>query len=93
MPVCNSPRASRRLHIKAGQRASSSAPASGVTQRYQQDPYAVWDVSLAREAGRIHPYLQMTNLTNTAYQEIAGVPMPGRAFTGGIELVLTKAPR
>ena len=65
----------------------------GVTQRYQQDPYAVWDVSLAREAGRIHPYLQMTNLTNTAYQEIAGVPMPGRAFTGGIELVLTKAPR
>ncbi len=65
----------------------------GVTQRYQQNPYAVWDVSLAREAGRIHPYLQMTNLTNTAYQEISPIPMPGRAFTGGVELVLSKAPR
>jgi vitamin B12 transporter len=65
----------------------------GVTQRYQQNPYAVWDVFLAREAGRIRPYLQMTNLTNTAYQEIVPIPMPGRAFTGGIELVLTKAPR
>ena len=65
----------------------------GVTQRYQQNPYAVWDVSLALEAGRIHPYLQMTNLTNTAYQEISAVPMPGRAFTGGVELVLTKATR
>ncbi len=64
----------------------------GVTQRYQQNPYVVWDVSLARESGRIHPYLQMTNLTNTAYQEVVPIPMPGRAFTGGIELVLSRKP-
>lgn len=63
-----------------------------VTERYQKDPYAVWDVSLAREQGRIHPYLQMTNLTNMAYQEVLNVPMPGRAFTGGVELWLGKLP-
>ena len=62
----------------------------GVTERYQQTPYPVWDLSLAREAGRIHPFLQMANLSNTGYQEITGVPMPGRSFTGGIELVLAK---
>jgi outer membrane receptor protein involved in Fe transport len=65
----------------------------GVTERYQQTPYPVWDLSLAREAGRIHPFLQMANLTNTGYQEITGVPMPGRSFTGGIEFVLTKPRR
>ena len=64
----------------------------GVTERYQKDPYAVWDISLARARGRVHPYLQMTNLTNTAYQEVLNVPMPGRAFTGGIELWLGKLP-
>jgi vitamin B12 transporter len=62
----------------------------GVVQRYQKDPYAVLDESLVREAGRWHPYLQMTNLTNTGYQEIIGVRMPGRAFVGGIELDLAQ---
>ncbi len=62
----------------------------GVTERYQQTPYPVWDLSLAREAGRIHPFLQMANLSNTGYEEITGVRMPGRSFTGGIELVLAK---
>ncbi|WP_213807451.1 TonB-dependent receptor [Granulicella sp. dw_53] len=65
----------------------------GVTQRYQQTAYPVWDVALAREAGRIHPFLRMANLTNTGYQEIANIPMPGRSFTGGFELTLTKASR
>ena len=62
----------------------------GVTQRYRQTPYPVWDLSLARETGRIHPFLQMANITNTGYQEITGVRMPGRSFTGGIELVLSR---
>lgn len=34
----------------------------GVTQRYAQSPYPVWDVSLARESGRLHPFLQIANL-------------------------------
>ena len=65
----------------------------GITQCYQQTPYPVWDASLARETGRIHPFLQLANLSNTGYQEIIGVPMPGRSITGGVEISLTRAPR
>ncbi len=52
----------------------------GVVQRYQQPAYPVWDTSQARESGHIRPYVQMTNLSNTAYQEILNVRMPGRSF-------------
>jgi iron complex outermembrane receptor protein len=62
----------------------------GIVERYQRDPYEVWDVSLVRESGRIHPYLQMTNLTNTGYEEILGVRMPSRSIVGGFELVLSR---
>jgi iron complex outermembrane receptor protein len=69
----------------------------GVLERYTQAPappqapYAVWDVSAARQVGRWHPYLQMSNLANTSYQEIMNVPMPGRSFVGGLEFVLSRA--
>lgn len=62
----------------------------GVVERYQKDPYPVWDVSMVHETGRLRPYLQMTNLTNTGYEEILGVRMPGRSFTGGVELALSR---
>lgn len=62
----------------------------GVVQRFQKDPYPVWDVSVVREIGFLHPYLQMTNLTNTGYEEILGVRMPGRGFIGGIEFTLPR---
>lgn len=65
----------------------------GMTQRYEQDAYPVWNAAIAREHGIIRPYLQMSNLSNTGYQEIEDVPMPGRSFTGGIEIVLSKTPR
>ena len=61
----------------------------GVVQRFRQTPYPVWDSSLARESGRIRPYLQMTNLSNTGYDEILNVRMPGRGFIGGAEIVLS----
>jgi len=60
----------------------------GVVQRFQQSPYAVWDVSFTRQIGQVRPYLQMTNLTNTGYAEIVDVRMPGRGFVGGVEIVL-----
>jgi iron complex outermembrane receptor protein len=60
----------------------------GVPQRYQRDAYPLWDFSIARGEGRIRPYLQLTNLTDTSYQEIEGIPMPGRAVIGGVELVV-----
>jgi iron complex outermembrane receptor protein len=62
----------------------------GVRQRYGSTPYAVWDTYLSRDAGWWRPYLQMTNLSNTGYQEIAMVNMPGRAFVGGVEVLLAR---
>ena len=62
----------------------------GVTQRYQQTPYPVWEVSAARERGRLRPYLRMTNLSNTGYEEIFGVRMQGRSFIGGFELAFAR---
>ncbi len=63
----------------------------GVTQRYEQTAYPVWNAAIARERGYVRPYLQMSNLSNTGYEEIVDVPMPGRSFTGGIEIMLSRA--
>jgi outer membrane cobalamin receptor len=62
----------------------------GVTQRFQRDAYPLLDVSLMRSAGRIQPFVQITNLTNTGYEEIQSVRMQGRAFTGGLAISLTR---
>jgi iron complex outermembrane receptor protein len=62
-----------------------------VAQRYQQTPYPVWDVSFAHEAAsgrwaRYRPYLRLANLSNTGYQEIQDVAMPGRSISGGVSI-------
>ncbi|MHB8303659.1 MAG: TonB-dependent receptor plug domain-containing protein [Acidobacteriaceae bacterium] len=59
-----------------------------VQQRFQQTAYPVWDCSLVHEHGRVQPFLQMTNISNTGYDEIVGVRMPGRAFIGGVKIWL-----
>ncbi|HSU19350.1 MAG TPA: TonB-dependent receptor, partial [Acidobacteriaceae bacterium] len=59
-----------------------------VVNRLQRSVYPVWDASAAYDAWRVRPYVRATNLSNTAYQEIVGVPMPGRAFVAGVECVL-----
>jgi iron complex outermembrane receptor protein len=60
----------------------------GVLSRRARDPYAVWDAYAAMTRGRIHPFVQLTNLTDTMYQEVLGVRMPGRTVIGGFELLL-----
>lgn len=60
----------------------------GVLNRFGQDPYALWDVDVAWTRNRIRPYLQLSNLTNTSYQEIANVVMPGRSALVGVELCI-----
>ncbi len=60
----------------------------GIVRRLERDRYAVLDLYLARTSGRLRPYLQLANLSNSAYEEIQGVAMPGRAVAGGIELVI-----
>jgi iron complex outermembrane receptor protein len=62
----------------------------GVLDRRARSPYALWDAYLAMPKGRVHPFVQASNLANTSYQEILGVPMPGRTLIGGVELVFRK---
>ena len=61
-----------------------------IAQRYHRDAYPVWNLEAAREHGWLQPYLRIANLSNTGYEEIEGVPMPGRSFVGGIQLVLAR---
>jgi vitamin B12 transporter len=87
--VFNYPVENARFEYTATLRASYLVRTTvDAVQRYRQDPYPVWNVELAREAGRIHPWLRMANLSNTGYQEIVGVAMPGRSFTGGIDILI-----
>ncbi|MBC8165391.1 MAG: TonB-dependent receptor, partial [Bryobacteraceae bacterium] len=59
----------------------------GIVERFNRDPYAVWDFYAAFSRTRFRPFLQFTNLTATRYEEIPGVRMQGRAIVGGVELV------
>lgn len=59
-----------------------------IAQRYRSTAYPVWDVSVARERGSVHPYLRLQNLSNTGYEEISGVIMPGRSIVGGVSISL-----
>ena len=62
----------------------------GILDRRARDPYARWDLYAASCRGRAHPFLQISNVTSTSYQEIRGVQMPGRTVIGGVELVVRK---
>jgi iron complex outermembrane receptor protein len=59
-----------------------------VIQRFQSDSYPLLEFSAARSSGAIRPYFQMLNISNTSYEEIPAVVMPGRTVVGGFELVL-----
>jgi iron complex outermembrane receptor protein len=60
----------------------------GALQRFQRDPYGLWDVYVASTRHRIRPFLQLSNLTNTSYEEIPRVAMPGRSLIGGVEMLV-----
>ena len=62
----------------------------GLVQRVGQDLYPLWDLSFCRTTGWARPYLQFSNLSNTNYEEIPGVAMPGRSVIGGVELILSR---
>lgn len=64
----------------------------GALERLGRDPYGLLDIYLAHTAHRVQPFIQFTNLTDTRYQEIVGIVMPGRAVVGGMQLVLTRRP-
>ena len=58
----------------------------GVVERYDSGVYGVWDASAAWARGRVRPFVQLTDLTDTIYYEIPGVVMPRRGVIGGVEL-------
>lgn len=57
-----------------------------VAQRYHQTAYPVWDASLIRSRGAVRPYVRVNNASNTGYEELTGIAMPGRAVVGGMEI-------
>ncbi|MGA7159057.1 MAG: TonB-dependent receptor [Acidobacteriaceae bacterium] len=59
-----------------------------VVNRVGRGVSPVWDASVAWDRGRVQPYVRGTNLSNTGYQEILGVQMPGRGVVGGVQVVL-----
>jgi iron complex outermembrane receptor protein len=61
---------------------------AGVLERFGRNPYGVVDLYAARATGNWRPFAQITNLTDTAFEEILGVAMPGRGFLAGIEVIV-----
>jgi len=59
-----------------------------LAQRYQQTVYPVWNAAFTHDSGKLRPYLRLSNLSNTGYQEITGVAMPGHSITAGFALQL-----
>ena len=59
----------------------------GALNRVSQNPYALWDVYAACSRGKVHPFVQIANITNTSYQELQGVQMPGRSLMAGLEFL------
>ena len=62
----------------------------GVLDRLSEGSYALVDVDAAYTRGVVHPFLRLSNLSNTSCAEVQGVVMPGRTVIGGLELVLRK---
>jgi iron complex outermembrane recepter protein len=57
----------------------------GVIDRYASDPYGLWDAAVAREFGHVAAHLALSNITDTQYEEIPGVIMPGRSVVVGLD--------
>jgi iron complex outermembrane recepter protein len=60
----------------------------GVLERYQKDAYPLAELQLAKVEKHWKPYIQLSNATNTGYEEIPGVRMPGREVLVGIEFTI-----
>ena len=55
-------------------------------QRFESGAYPLVEWTVGRQFRYVKPYLQLTNLTDTKYQDIPGVPLPGRGVIAGMEL-------
>lgn len=55
-------------------------------KRLNESSYFLMDAKIVKRIGRIEIFLEGINLTNKRYEDIKGVPMPGRWLGGGIQL-------
>ncbi|HYE26189.1 MAG TPA: TonB-dependent receptor [Clostridia bacterium] len=62
----------------------------GTLKRFERDAYPLLEFMATRQFGNVRPFVQFTNVTNTGYEEIPGVRMPGRAVLVGVEVVFGK---
>lgn len=66
----------------------------GVVQRFERDPYALWDLAVSRAfSRRVRANLQFSNVTGTRYEEIQNVVMPGQSVVFGLDFVLWRKVR
>ncbi len=59
----------------------------GVLDRYARDPYPLIEASADRPFRHVKPFIELSNMTNTGYEEIPGVRMPGRSYLAGLEFL------
>jgi hypothetical protein len=73
--------------------ASLSVPIAGIVDfsatvdgriRFDGQQYALVGLRVSHRAGRLSPFIEVSNLLNEEYHEIAGVDMPGRWLTIGV---------
>jgi outer membrane cobalamin receptor len=55
---------------------------------FNANAYRVWNATVTRDRWKLRPYLRLTNLSNTGYQQIVGVTMPPRSIMGGFVVQL-----
>ena len=55
-----------------------------VIQQTGRTAYPLWTVALTRTQGLVRPYVRADDLANIHYQELPGVPLPGRTILAGI---------
>ena len=61
---------------------------SSVNEERDYAPYFLLDGRLAWEKGICRLYVDATNITDTRYCDMGGIPLPGAWFTGGITLTI-----
>jgi len=55
---------------------------------FNANAYPVWNATVTRDQWKLRPYLRFTNLSNTGYQQVVGVPMPPRTIMGAFVIQL-----
>jgi iron complex outermembrane receptor protein len=61
-----------------------------VLDRYASDAYPLLEATAERQFPHVKPYVQLSNVTNTVYEEIPGVRLPRRSYLAGVEFSLRR---